>query len=83
MSNSAMILKAARDDLDDAQRHLNETLSDLYPVGSDVEWEIGGHPQNGEVLRNCYGDDLIVRNHRTGKERKISIFDILQAAGHN
>ena len=69
----------ARDGVRAAKLELERTVRDLFPCGSDVSWLHGEHMQSGIVVRHGYGDDLIVSNHRTGKETKISSCQVEQA----
>ncbi len=53
-----------------------ELNRNLFPVGETVEWMHSEFWQTGRVISHTYGARMIVENHRTGRRRSITNFDM-------
>lgn len=62
-----------------AESKLEKTARDLFPVGARISWARGNNVHSGHVLEHWYRGDLLARNEKTGKEVKVSWYQILQA----
>ncbi len=60
----------------DANDEVARSLKRDYPVGALLRWELNGI-HRGEVVMNCYSDQVKVRNTRTGREYCIYAYRIL------
>lgn len=70
-------LLAARNAIYQAEDRLQDLIKLHYPVGTDLEWSIGGWPAEGTVFDHSTHGRLRVRNARTGKTRWIHYTDIV------
>lgn len=59
---------AARATLNVAERACEQALRTAYPLGSDIAWMHGEHPQRGEVVMHGYGLRPKALNKHTGRE---------------
>jgi len=71
----------------DAARHLADARDQLaiavkmtFPEGAHVRWDHSGRVQSGTVLK-AVGDQLYVRNSRTGSQYRITLYDVCCAYG--
>lgn len=74
-------LRQARDEVDAAEKRLNEVCRTTLPVGHPVTWERpSGRVQDGYVLGHDHGDRIKVHNIYTDTEYWIAAYDILRAS---
>ncbi len=57
-------------------KEIERILRQDYPPGTRIRWERNGI-HRGEVVMNCYSDQVKVRNARTGREYCIYAYCIL------
>lgn len=69
----------ARDGLNAAETVFERVVKAALKPGTATIWERGGRVYRGTVVRDCYGTDLIVRNSETGRELRISAYDVIRA----
>ena len=73
-------LKTALTRREKANDDVTSTLKRDYPIGSGIHWRRNGL-HAGSVLRHGYGDQIQVKNHRTGRSPWIDAFSIVEAMG--
>lgn len=62
---------------DKARRALEHAIKTEYPIGHALRFESShGRIDDATVLQHCYGDRIVIRNERTGKERAIYVYRI-------
>lgn|GEM_PF-6968721 len=73
-------LAQAHADVRTAQRREVEVLARDYPLNGDVYWKRGRHTHQGKVINHGQlSPHLWAINVNTGKEVKVSSFDIIEA----
>lgn len=76
------MLDAAEAAIEAAERAYRDVIHATIHVGSKIRWQRGRGVQYGEVLHMTEwgrGDRMVVRNARTGKSYKITVYDVRQA----
>ncbi len=72
-------LKALVDKVLEAETRRDETLKELFPVGSEINFAWGNRNYWGTVTHHGYGMRLKVRNDETSGERWIGFWNIENA----
>lgn len=63
-----------------AQRVLQDVIERDYPPGAKVRWRRGGRLHEGTVRQLNYGSTLFAINDRTGRDVKVQVYEIVDAA---
>lgn len=72
-------LLVAYDGLQAADALFERVVKTVLAPGTPLIWERGDRVHRGTVVRECYGTDMIVRNSQTGRELRISAYDVIRA----
>lgn len=62
-------------DVKKAEKVLEEAVYAAYPIGTRAFWNHGKGLARVEVVRHGYGGSVVIRNIRTGKERRVDGHD--------
>lgn len=73
-------LRRQRKALDDK---IDDVLRANWPADGPIAWKKAGLLQRGTVVRHGYGQRVLVRNDRTGKEVWITDYDVENAGSAN